>query len=158
MLENFFTEQKCRIKSLLFLYGFLIYGRKSRKIVEKYTKNSLQIPVILYVKNRTNLQLHQNKNTRCTGVFILVKCGIGFESRNHLIAGSTMSCCVTRCAWHTTYECPAVPRHQRGRGNQPPPPLKNPPNGGFFILIFLHCRYMCGRRNPVLLVRNPWRR
>lgn len=41
---------------------------------------------------------HQNKNTRASGVFILVKCGIGFESRNHLIAGSTMSCCVARCA------------------------------------------------------------
>lgn len=75
---------------------------------------------------------HQNKNTRASGVFIFVKCGIGFESRNHLIAGLTMSCCVTRCAWHTTYECPAVPRHQRGRGNQPLPPLKQPPNGGFF--------------------------
>lgn len=87
---------------------------------------------------------HQNKNTRVSGVFILVKCGIGFESRNHLIAGSTMSCCVARCAWHTTYECPAVPRHQRGRGNQPLPPLKKPPNGGFFILIFLRCQYMCG--------------
>lgn len=75
---------------------------------------------------------HQNKNTRASGVFILVKCGIGFESRNHLIAGLTMSCCVSRCARHTTYECPAVPRHRRGRGNQPLPPLKQPPNGGFF--------------------------
>ena len=69
MLENFFTEQKCRIKSLLFLYGFLIYGRKSRKIVEKYTKNSLQIPVILYVKNHTNLHPHQNKTTHERGWF-----------------------------------------------------------------------------------------
>ena len=66
------------------------------------------------------------------GVFILVKCGIGFESRNHLIAGLTMSCCVMRAPRHTTYECPAAPRHQRGRGNQPLPPLKQPPNGGFF--------------------------
>ena len=73
------------------------------------------------MKYRTNFQLHQNKNTRASGVFILVKCGIGFEPRNHLIAGSTMSCCVARCAWHTAYECPAVPRHQRGRGNQPLP-------------------------------------
>lgn len=57
-------------------------GRKSGKNAVKIFQNSLQIPVILYVKNRTNLQLHQNKNTRASGVFILVKCGIGFESRN----------------------------------------------------------------------------
>lgn len=82
-LKNFFTEQKYRIKSLLFLYGFLIYGRKSRKIVEKYTKNSLQIPV-----NRiSNTVKYYNTATKIKhpdGCFIFVVIGIGLDTATKL--------------------------------------------------------------------------
>lgn len=52
---------------------------------------------------------HQNKNTRHAGVFILVECGIEFESRNHLIAGSTMSCCVSQRAAAHNIRMPRSP-------------------------------------------------
>ena len=82
---------------------------------------------------------HQNKNTRVPGVFILVKRGIGFESRNHLIAGSTMSCCVARCAAAHNIRMPRSPTHQRGRGNQPLPPENTDP----LWSVFVSWRYGC---------------
>ncbi|GEM_PF-2203109 len=54
---------------------------------------------------------HQNKNTRRAGVFILVICGVELEARNHLIAGSTMSCCVARCVRRGTQHTNAPQSH-----------------------------------------------
>lgn len=69
-----------------------------------------------------------------SGVFILVICGIELESRNHLIAGSTMSCWVARCVrrgtQHTNAPQPHVPAWARESAT---PTRKYPPNGGFFI-------------------------
>ncbi len=86
-MKNFFTEQKYRIKSLLFLYGFLIYGRKYRKIVEKYTKNSPQIPVN-WISNTVKYYNSATKIKRPFGRFIFVLYGIGLGTGNICCPGS----------------------------------------------------------------------
>jgi len=41
----------------------------------------------------------------------LVICGVELEARNHLIAGSTMSCCVARCVRRGTQHTNAPQSH-----------------------------------------------
>ena len=81
---------------------------------------------------------HQNKNTRASGVFVLVKCGIGFESCNHLIAGLTMKllCDAVRVAHNIRMpRSPTPPAWARESAT--PTKIKPPTNVGGFVFLTL---------------------